>query len=191
MANAEASVKTAVCKRPVTVRPLLANQSETTQISWRMAKKLGIKVSDTQDVIIEDMFFGPPYYRWKQSLIPIAVTFRGLTCEVYPVINCAVKGAYWEFIVGTDAPYLLTSMLVHGYDDDCTPTPGQGYNCNVVYMGHNVRLVGDENGEERRRRTDLQLHGGPLRQTSSAMPWDRYIYMVYAAMAVPFLRWFM
>jgi hypothetical protein len=143
MANVSVSVQTAASGAPVNLRPLLANQSPTTQISWRLAKKLGIKVSDTKDVLIEDMCFPGPFFKWKLSMVPITVTFRGVKSEnIYPVINCTANGGYWEMIIGSDC-LNFNYMVQYGFDDNRRPTPGPGFDRNVMYMGHSVRIVRD------------------------------------------------
>ena len=147
--NTEVSVKAALNREPVVLRAGIANGSSNTQISKRLAKRLGL--NSVQDAFITDtlQINGPVCLKWKISLQPILITVKALdenkTKVVYPIINCNEGDAFWEMIIGQD-----WSDFMDLFDELCKiprrehgsrPTPGPGWRENTIFMGHNLRLI--------------------------------------------------
>lgn len=147
--NTEVSLRASIIREPIVVRALLANQSHTTQVSRRLAKKLGLH--SLRDVYVTDslgLFKGS--LKWKISLHPIVIKVKALdTCKtrvVYPIINYNKDDAYWEMIIGKDIsndwPDLLDLVLASDrVDRGKKPTPGPGYSEDMLFIGHNIRLI--------------------------------------------------
>jgi len=107
MACAKVSCRVWLTQEPVEVCVLVANCSGKTQISRRLAKKLGLTY--TQDIFVSD---SPPL-KWKISLLPLIITSPVLRtpCAVYPLINGQPDDAYYEMIVGQDCKEALFGLL--------------------------------------------------------------------------------
>ncbi len=75
MANIEVTVQANLLDKPVKIRALVANNSPKTQISRRLANKLGLL--EAKDVYVKDaleMFAGhESIRRWKLSLKPLTI----------------------------------------------------------------------------------------------------------------------
>ena len=146
--SAEVSVKAALNKEPVVVRALIANNCSNTQISSRLAKKLGLNA--VQDAIVTNSSFSignPVCLKWKVSLQPILITVKALkshkTKVVFPIINCSEGDAFWEMIIGQDCSEQWEVLIacLQTADREEEPTPGPGWEANTDFMGHNMRLI--------------------------------------------------
>lgn len=141
--NVEVSVKGSLAKPPVELRPLLGNNCQRTQISRRLAEKLGLTVM--RDVYVSSMFDAPgSRYKWRISMHPIVVTIMsgkatGKVKVIYPIINCDEDDSFWEMIMANNVCKDLWDFS--GRTCHVEPTPGPNYNPNVEYLGHNVFIV--------------------------------------------------
>lgn len=145
MVSLEVSLKAAFNRAPEVVRAVVANNSPNTQISRRLAEKLGL--NSLQDVYVTEslqMVTGPPAeLKWKISLQPVVITVKALathkTKVVYPIINYNDTDAFWEMIIGQDCSRLMELVML--CDDDAEPTPGPWYSADEFFMGHNIRTI--------------------------------------------------
>lgn len=145
--NTEVSIKAALNREPVVVRALIANNCFNTQISKRLAKKLGLH--SVQDVYITEsiqMMSGDPVcLKWKVSLQPILITVRALDEHkikvVYPIINCNEGDAFWEMIIGQDCSDFFELLRGALIERGALPTPGPSWTENTHFMGHNLRII--------------------------------------------------
>ncbi len=129
----------------VKLRGLYANNNPTTQLSRRLADKLGL--TEFKSVYIGDNEFGGNAVKWKVSLFPVAISgFDGVEPDekaaiCYPVINCQPKDAYWELILGQDwLNVVFVKGLYRRADSVSRPAPGPSFSKDE-YLGHNVRIV--------------------------------------------------
>ena len=141
MACAMVSCRVWLTQEPVEVGVLVANCSGKTQISRRLAKKLGLTY--TQDIFVRS---SPPL-KWKISLLPLIIISPALRtpCVVYPLINGQPDDAYYEMIVGQDCKEGLFELLRDAMnslrESRCGEvTPGPSYSKEKVYMGHNIDI---------------------------------------------------
>jgi hypothetical protein len=130
--------------KAVSVRALAANCSPTTQISQRLATKLGL--TQFKPVYITDEYAAKGEFclKWKVSLVPIM--FQATDADhdqqlivSYPIVNCNDDDAFWEMIIGVDC-WNQYKRLIFDFRGNQKPTPGPSHEENIDYMGHNIRL---------------------------------------------------
>ncbi len=146
--NKEISIIEAVVvdsTNPVTLRPLIANNSQVTQISRRLAHRLGLNAF--QSVYVKEL--GGGILKWKLSLYPILTRFDESNAPsrvtnrlafTYPVIPTTEGDLYWEMIIGQDIIDQWI-MFMHIPGPVIRPTPGPSYEGGIEYMGHNISFA--------------------------------------------------
>jgi hypothetical protein len=89
--NTEVTVKSTLTTPPVVVRALLANNCARTQISKRLATKLGLAA--VRDVYIRDDFSsGAGAIKWKISSAPITFTAKVLEAHNVKTVILSLTG---------------------------------------------------------------------------------------------------
>ena len=167
--NTTVAVSSSLTRPPVVLRALIANNSLNTQVSKRLAKKLGL-MGSARSVYVGEMLSQAWIDKWKISVQPVVLTVEGLAPVVlFPLINCSESDAWWEMIIGRDCAAQNDLMRVaaeagrierskkqrRGLDsDDDDPTaslfkaddpdratPGPAFKLGTIFMGHNVRII--------------------------------------------------
>jgi hypothetical protein len=147
--NIEVSLNSSLIKPPVLVRGLLANNSFKTQISRRLAEKLGLNsvrevyVAPSVAIVAGDENI---VLKWKISTQPVFFTVKGMDKNVlkvvYPLINSDERDAFWEIIIGQDCQNqweLLNACQT--VDRGMQATPGPRHAPNTHFLGHNVKVL--------------------------------------------------
>jgi hypothetical protein len=162
--NTTVAVSSSLTRPPVVLRALIANNSQNSQISRRLAKKLGL-MGSARSVYVEDLLSQSWVGKWKISVLPVILTVEGLAPTIlFPLINCNESDAFLEMIIGRDcaAQRDLTRIAVERskkksrgfYSDDDDPTTrlfkaddsdrataGPAFKLGTIFMGHNIRAV--------------------------------------------------
>ena len=161
--NATVSVSSSLTTPPVVLNALIANNSLKSQISKRLAERLGLlapakhprkrnKKKDSARIVYVteslQMMRGEPWLgKWKISVQPVIVTVTGVApMLLYPLINCNERDAFWEMIIGTDCADFLKLMQISCESPrERNATPGPSFASNTHFLGHNVKIrnVGD------------------------------------------------
>jgi hypothetical protein len=97
--NKEIVVRGTMTTPPVTLRALYANLSELSQISRRLAQRLGL--TQFRDIYIRDGF-DKGGIKWKVSVVPVTITYKESVFICYPTVNCQEQDGYYEMILGLD-----------------------------------------------------------------------------------------
>ena len=131
---------------PVTLRPLIANLCQATQISRRLANRLGLY--EFQSVYVKDMWSGK-LMKWELSLSPILIRFNNannLPSQVsqplafsYPIVPTTSRDLFWEMIIGQDV-FSQWQQLISDFGGS-RPTPGPSYVDGANYMSHNISFA--------------------------------------------------
>jgi hypothetical protein len=150
----EVLVQGSLLMKPIRVRALVANNSPKTQISRRLAQRLGL-IGNSRATYVKEalgLFGDNSILKWQIAVQSITIRCKEAVCQRFPVLaqcNPLINGnqndAWWEMIIGTDVlrefPILLNMAInLRGYH----PTPGPshpGSDSNVDFMGHNVTFA--------------------------------------------------
>jgi hypothetical protein len=154
-------IKGEATAKPISINTLFANNSQVTQLSRRLAERLGLK--NFRDIYVEEYpLLGPKRaaIKWKISMCPIIInipkssqnafslcanrtqmTFSDQTIFCYPVVNCDAHDAFWEMILGSDSWMDKIGICVGPSSRLIKPTPGPCYEKNVNFLGHNIRMA--------------------------------------------------
>ncbi len=138
---------------PIEVNALLANNSALTQISRKLATKLGL--TEFSDVYVTGVIFDRgTCLNWKISKFPVIIKSSLVPNAVmysYPVINGNESDAFYDMIIGQDVnrfqragTALMLQELQKSYinrSPRLKPTPGPGFEEDVVFMGHNTKFA--------------------------------------------------
>jgi hypothetical protein len=144
MTNIAVSIMGMLLGAKVDLRALVANLSPTTQISRRLAHKLGM--TQFKPVYVTDnLGDGDECLKWEISTTPLV--FSSITpieqksIVSYPIINGNKNDAWWEMIIGQDSwkqDYKIYNLGIRAEED---ATHGPGYDDDGGYfIGHNIRL---------------------------------------------------
>ncbi len=159
MANIEVEVQANLLDEPIKIRALIAMAGSKTQISKRLAIKLGL-FEDAKDIFVkveEPLLMGNQWLRrWKISLKPMVIKCypsemintrngeRAVVVAGYPLINMEVNDAFHEMIIGRDYGKHSISRKHFAIESTVGPTPGPSYEEDVCFTGHNIGLAGIE-----------------------------------------------
>lgn len=165
--NTTVAVSSSLTRPPVVLRASLANNCMNTQVSRRLAKKLGL-MGSARSVYVADLLSQSWVGKWKISVLPVIITVEGLApAVVFPLINCNEGDAWWEMIIGRDCAAQNDLMIAarrdtcerskkksHGDGSDDKPTasllkaddpdratPGPAFRLGTIFMGHNVSAI--------------------------------------------------
>lgn len=138
--NTSVTVRGSLFAKPISVRALVANLSEYTTISSRLAEQLGI--TQTQSLLVADVYDDQPVNQVRTiSLHPIVVESASVDHPMvcYPVID---DHAFYEMIVGKDlwsnqGAGLMTSAFQE--PRHLNATLGPAHQPNMSYLNHNTR----------------------------------------------------
>ena len=148
--NVPVSVSSSSTTSPVLLRAMIANMSSKSQVSKRLAQKLGLWDSARTAYVKSDN--GPREWvgKWKVCVQPVVVTVTGLApLELFPLINCNEGDAWWEMIIGKDCAGINNLMIIgvqiameqHQNPTSLTDgTAGPGFQHGVMFMGHNISM---------------------------------------------------
>jgi hypothetical protein len=134
--NREIVVRGTMTTPPVTLRALYANLSELTQMSRRLAQRLGL--TQFREIYIRDDF-ADGGIKWKVSVVPVTITYKESVFICYPTVNCQEEDGYYEMILGLDVHNASWSYQRHPGDyPQNRATAGPSYDPEVVFYGHNI-----------------------------------------------------
>ena len=155
--NVPVSVSSSSTTSPVLLRAMIANMSSKSQVSKRLAQKLGLWDSARTAYVKSDN--GPREWvgKWKVCVQPVVVTVTGLApLQLFPLINCNEGDAWWEMIIGKDCAGINNLMSIGiqiamqqrqsrprggAADDEAADgTAGPGFQHGVMFMGHNISM---------------------------------------------------
>jgi hypothetical protein len=126
---------------------LLANNSFKTQISRRLAEKLGLNS-------VREVYVAPSIaimagdantvLKWKISTQPVFFTVKEMDKNVlkvvYPLINSDERDAFWEMIIGQDC-LNQWELLSNNVDIEMKPTPGPSHAPSTHFLRHNIKIL--------------------------------------------------
>jgi hypothetical protein len=165
--NTTVTVSSSLTRPPVVLRAVIANNSQNSQISRRLAKKLGL-MGSARSIYVQELLFQQSLVgKWKISVLPVIVTVEGLAPTIlFPLINCNESDAFWEMIIGSDCAAQGDLMWI-AYerrqierskkksrdlgsgddeptarlckaDDPDRATAGPAFKLGTIFMGHNI-----------------------------------------------------
>jgi hypothetical protein len=172
--NTTVAFSSSLTRPSVVLRSLLANNSMNTQVSKRLAKKLGL-MGSARSVYVTDLLSRSWLGKWKISVLPVIITVECLApAVVFPLINCNEGDAWWEMIIGRDCAAQNDLMRIAARRDQCErskkkshgadsyeeataslfkaddpdrATPGPAFRLGTICMGHNVSAIDVGNNE--------------------------------------------
>ena len=152
--NVPVSVSSSSTTSPVLLRAMIANMSSKSQVSKRLAQKLGLW--DSARTAYVKSAYGPQEWvgKWKVCVQPVVVAVTGLApLELFPLINCNEGDAWWEMIIGNDCAGINNLMSIgiqiamqqrqnrpRGGAAATDGTAGPAFQHGVMFMGHNISM---------------------------------------------------
>ena len=130
---------------------VVANNSSGSMISGRLAKQLGVDLSE-EFVEVQNPFFSSPPFNAKKSSRPVKILHDSLPDGyglIYPII---VENLFWELIIGGSVGRQLLSAPL-SRNQGARPQLGPGYDPDAFFMGHNFSYVKKSDEDEMLRVT--------------------------------------